>query len=268
MIFTAAVLCTVILFAGCRRNADGNTESSLPQNDSSDSASEPSETTSEENPDDASETEGLRYELRTDGTYAVKGMGTASGKRLVIPSSHNDKAVTAIGSYAFENCGSLETVILPNSITGIESSAFFGCANLKSVAIPESVTDIGESAFWGCVNLKQLPLPNSVKTTGSSAFSKCSGLISITVPDGVTSIGSFAFSEYTGLERIAIPASVTPIGWNAFYKCDSLTHAVFENPNGWSILSTAALILGLEDASVAADYLTGAYREQSWTNER
>ena len=267
LIFTATVLCMAILFAGCHHNADKDPDSSLPKNDSHEPASETSESTSEESPDDTSETEGLRYSLRTDGTYAVSGMGAASGRRLIIPSVHNEKAVTAIGSYAFDNCDSLETVILPNSITDIESSAFSGCTNLKSIVIPEGVISIGSSAFSGCGNLKSITIPNSVKIIGSDAFGKCDGLTSVTIPAGVTRIDSFAFSECTNLQSITIPESSTFIGMYAFYKCGSLTSAVFENPDGWSVLSSQKPISGLEDASVAADYLTGAYQGEYWTNE-
>ena len=40
--------------------------------------------------------------------------------------------------------------IIPEGTTEIEQSAFEDCASLKSVSIPNSVTSIGDNAFANC----------------------------------------------------------------------------------------------------------------------
>ena len=78
--------------------------------------------------------------------------------------------VTKIGSWAFNSCESLETVILPKSLTQIERGTFANCKNLTNVLIPSSVTKIGENAFVGCRKLIGMIVPNGVTNIGSDAF--------------------------------------------------------------------------------------------------
>ena len=54
--------------------------------------------------------------------------------------------ITAIGQCAFEGCGGLNDVYLPNSVKTIEDGAFAG-SGLTSITIPSSVTYIHENAF-------------------------------------------------------------------------------------------------------------------------
>ena len=60
---------------------------------------------------------------------------------LAYPSATGDvtipDSVTSIGSYAFENCSSLESVTIPDSVTSIGNSAFSGCSSLTSVYITD-----------------------------------------------------------------------------------------------------------------------------------
>ena len=51
------------------------------------------------------------------------------------------------------NCSSLTSIIIPNSLTWIGYRAFEGCTSLKSITIPNSVTEIVDSAFADCNSL-------------------------------------------------------------------------------------------------------------------
>ncbi len=137
--------------------------------------------------------------------------------------------VTCIGEYAFYNCESIKSVIIPNSVTSIGGGAFKGCNNLTSVTIPNSVTSIGGSAFRGCNNLTSVTIPNSVTSVGDDAFRECSSLASVTIPNSVTSIGDFAFEQCSSLASVTIPNSVTSIGDNAFENCISLASVTIGN---------------------------------------
>ena len=75
-----------------------------------------------------------------------------------------------IAGGAFENCTSLTSVTIPNSVTRIGYDAFLNCYDLTSVEIPNSVTSIGNSAFANCRDLRSVTIGNSVKEIGHQAF--------------------------------------------------------------------------------------------------
>ena len=179
---------------------------------------------------------------------------------IVIPSSVNYNGmtyrVTSIGWSAFEECYSLTSVEIPNSVTSIGENAFRNCSSLISIQIPNSVTSIGSSAFDGCSSLTSIVvdsgnavydsrngcnaiietasntliagcqntiIPNSVTSIGNYAFNECSSLTSVVIPNSVTSIGDYAFYRCSNLTSVVILNSVTSIGENAFTFCVSLT---------------------------------------------
>ena len=183
---------------------------------------------------------GLAFELNEDGeSYSVVGIGTFDGTDLKIPNVNFDtKPVTGIKSNAFENCGSLTSVTIPDSVTSIGYEAFLGCTGLTSVTIGGSVTSIGSSAFRNCTGLTRVTIPDSVTSIGEHAFQNCTGLTSITIGGSVTSIGSTAFYGCKGLTSITIPNSVTSIDSYAFFYCTGLTSIKFNGTiEQWNAIS-------------------------------
>ena len=140
------------------------------------------------------------------------------------------EGVKVVGNNAFQGCGFLTNIDLPESLTSIGDYAFFYCDSLTSIIIPNGVTSIGDHAFSKCNSLKSTIIPDSVTSIGNYAFLCCDSLTSINIPDGVTSIGEGAFYNCNSLTSINIPDSVTSIGYCAFSDCDSLTS--INIPNG------------------------------------
>ena len=174
---------------------------------------------------------------------------------------------TGIGSHAFEGCGELIDITIPESVTRSGRDAFTNCNNLqkvivpdiaawcsinfanaygnpllfshhlfsddtteiKDLVIPDGVTSIKFDAFYGCSGLTSVTIPNNVTSIGQQAFRNCSGLTSVTIPNSVTSIGNSAFANCSGLTSITIPNNVHTIGTMVFYGCSGLTSITIPN---------------------------------------
>ena len=157
---------------------------------------------------DIIEQNGIRY-LIINGEAIVTGY-VGNDAQVVIPSTikvgwFTYYSVTSIGNYAFSECSSLTSIVIPNSVTSIEHAAFNDCDSLTSVTIGDSVTSIGNFVFNDCDSLTSVTIGDSVNSIGSSAFSGCNSLTSIVIPDSVTSIGSSAFYQCSSLTSITLP---------------------------------------------------------------
>lgn len=116
----------------------------------------------------------------------------------------NTNNIISIGGNAFQNCTSLTTISLPDSLTSIGGSAFYGCGALTTISLPDSLTRIGDRVFQDCTSLTTINLPNSLASIGGGVFQSCSSLTSISLPDSLTSIGSGVFYSCLSLENVTI----------------------------------------------------------------
>ena len=141
-----------------------------------------------------------------------------------------------IGTSAFSNCSSLNSITIPNSITQISSSAFIGCTGLGSVNINSLEAwcniDFGNIEANPVAYAKQLfldwdlvtdlTIPDGITEIHKHAFNSCESLVSVTIPNSVTSIGSDAFANCKALELITIGNNVKDISGRAFVNCTNL----------------------------------------------
>ena len=85
--------------------------------------------------------EGLQYTSFDDGeTLFIWGIGSCEDTDLLIPDTHNGRAVKGIASSVFQKCRKLQRVSIPESVTTIEFGAFRACSSLETINIPQEVT--------------------------------------------------------------------------------------------------------------------------------
>jgi hypothetical protein len=95
-------------------------------------------------------TEGMGYDLSTDGTYYILTNASNGGwyaTEIVIPTEYNGLPVTEIGVYAFGECV-MSSITIPNSITTIGNNAFGDCNNLTDIYVGWAEGAV-EGAPWG-----------------------------------------------------------------------------------------------------------------------
>ena len=165
-----------------------------------------------------------------DGLFSSSGIET-----VAIP-----KNIDGITDSMFQNCQSLNEVILHEGVTKIGANAFrkssynfddydqitfYGvyafaeCQNFPDkIVIPEGTTFVGAGLFYKSA-VKEVEMSEGVTEIPDNCFYGCWALTSVKVPDSVKRIGSNAFSNCTALNTsIHIPASLEEIGSYAFYR--------------------------------------------------
>ena len=193
----------------------------------------------------------------------------SSLESITIPNS-----VTKVGRGVFYGCNALKSVQLSNNITSLLSTydssyndyGFFeNCSSLTSITLPDSLKTIGEEAFVSCSSLKDITFGYNIPQIDDYAFWKCDSLASITYPanafihDSVYTLGvnninvkannwkefcegnvhkelnynnRYNIHKYINDQEIegdiVIPNGVTTIEDYAFYNCD-LTSVVIPN---------------------------------------
>ena len=115
------------------------------------------------------------------------------------------KSIKSVTDYAFEDCNSLESIVLPESMPEFSLFDLECCPSLKSIKVT------GNNA---CYSAEDGVLFNKDKTEIYVFPRSKEG--NYTIPNSVTEISSHQFSQCTGLTGITIPNTVTEIGYSAF----------------------------------------------------
>lgn len=102
------------------------------------------------------------YVLLSDGTYGIKASSTFALSDVTIPASYKGIAVTQIMDNGFENCDTITSLTLPDSLIKIGQHAFTNCAGLTTLTVPDDVNFIGAFAFYGTgLTSATLPAPDT-----------------------------------------------------------------------------------------------------------
>jgi hypothetical protein len=126
------------------------------------------------------ESVGLAFQSNNNGNCYVSSIGTCTDIDIIIPSvSPAGDRVISIRDGAFEGCGDIISVVIPDSVTTIGSSAFTGCYSLTSIVIPVNATTIGNYAFENCSDLASIVIPDNITSIGNYVFINCDNLTDV-----------------------------------------------------------------------------------------
>ena len=186
-----------------------------------------------------------------------------------------DSELTTIGTQAFYNCTSLQSLLIPNTVSSISSDLFGFCDKLTSIKVKDgcstyhteghcliytssktlvagcnnsnipsdgSVTSIGDNAFRNLTKLRNLTIPANIVSIGHYAFYNCDTLDGVYIPDGTTTIGNYSFAECDTLNIVELSKSVNSLNYTSF--CGNITLDNFViNPNNTTYHSDGDCII-------------------------
>lgn len=203
--------------------------------------------------------EGLVYELSSDGTYAsLVGIGDCTDIDVYVAKKYEGVEVTQIGGYAFygqnSNTYRYKTFTLQDTLKTIGELAFAYNTCIKTITMP-AVEKISKAAFQQCSSLEELHVPATCTQMGEYVFQKntalhkltfgyfnypaCGWLIdgctnlkiltsdaskdnAVVLPETCETIYNYTFAN-SKLETVELPASVKELKDFAFQSCKSLT---------------------------------------------
>lgn len=152
-----------------------------------------------------------------------------------------------IGPMAFNGCGALECINLPEQMEEIGIAAFINCESLISITVPKGIEVINEKVFQCCYSLEKVVLPISVKAINHQAFYYCVKLSDINIPEDLEIVEGWAFASCE-LKEIRFGSKLSAIDYLAFSNIHSLESIYVDDDNPY--YSTLDGVLFSKDKSI------------------
>ena len=184
---------------------------------------------------------GLAYELNSDNTCTITGIGVCTDSHVVIPSSINGYMVTAIANRAFYECATMTEITIPESVNDIGIQVFKNAKNLHTVyynssyssySVPHIVYPQNDNPILNLPHITTVIFNGT--TVPSCILNGSTNVKEVIIGDNVKSIEAYAFKDCKSMSTIKISDNVTSVGAWAFDCCSSLTDVYYDGDiNGW-----------------------------------
>lgn len=133
-----------------------------------------------------------------------------------------DDRVIWLRDYAFKDCTTIETIVLPTALQQVGADAFNNCVELKEITFPKTLKKVESGAFAGCVNL------NAVKIDSIEAWAQIE-FVSIPSHPFNSSSGGHILIDNTPLTKVVFPEQERVFNYSFYCCCDieSVTFSSF-----------------------------------------
>ncbi len=151
---------------------------------------------------EATDDEYFEYYLTATGYEVGAKEGVELPENIILPKTHEGKAVIGVKANGFANQENLRSVVIPSTYLFVEEKAFYYCERLSSVVFMDTENydglTIGTLAFGNCKSLSYLYFSDAVQVLQDRAFFNCESLTKVRL-DCVKDISASAF---LGCERL------------------------------------------------------------------
>lgn len=195
-----------------------------------------------------------------DGIYTITRFKGQNITTITVPAAINGQTVRAIGASAFNGCGNIQNLYLPDTLEVISGEAFSACPidNIGSYtyratgefstvnsadaeepftetptvesgsvttasSLPTHLTQIGHHAFYNS-SIKNIIINSQNLIIGKNAFENTGNLLDVTITASahIIEIGEMAFLN-SGIHRFLINGSIGKVGDQAFRGTANIT---------------------------------------------
>lgn len=186
---------------------------------------------------------------------AMESIPNACFKNCSKLSSFSFSNIDLVGTFAFQGCGltSLNTGYLI-----IGSYAFLECNSLQTVSV-SYCKELCDGAFKNCTKLKNIYIGDIEQNFGSQAFKNCTALsvASVGVTDNLVGLPIQAFEGCSSLHTVYISGRCAPtIESSCFKDCISLMSVYIDGAAGMNMQIFSG---AFQNTPLTTSSLTGAY---------
>ncbi|MEE0957752.1 MAG: leucine-rich repeat protein [Ruminococcus sp.] len=177
-----------------------------------------------------------KYQLLDDGTVTMAGYISDTVDDVTVPRFYGGSTVVGIANFAMENNSKVRSIDFMEApdLEKIGMYAFRNCSSLESVLVPDSITNVDVSAFRDCSSLTDVTFYGNQRSVPVEAFYNCSALSNVRLSARLQSIQSAAFAYCVGLEYLELSDTLTYIAPNAFEGDTNLTLGVWYGSYAYS----------------------------------